>query len=175
MDIVPCQYVLRDKKAWYNSQKLETKHCVKSIYIWSFSDPYSFAFGPEKFGIRTAFMRWNLCHRAENYSGSITTTNKKSLLLEQDTVGVTEKKECVERCFCRKKVIESWKVDRMILGHSSFEFLANEISSSKEELFHSIKGNIKYEKTYRKLTRERFHGIANFYLYRNFEISNWNC
>ena len=54
----------------------------------------------------------------------------------------------------------------------SLESLANEISCSKEELFQSIKGNIKHEKTYSELTRERCYNIVNFYLDRNFEISN---
>ena len=62
------------------------------------------------------------------------------------------------------------KSPQIVTRQSSLESLANEISCSKEKLFQSIKGNIKHEK--HELTRERCYNIVNFYLDRNFEISN---
>ena len=63
--------------------------------------------------------------------------NEKSVLLQQDIVGLTEKKECY---FFKEEKIESDEVHR-ITRQRKFEPMANYILYSKGEPSHSVKEN----------------------------------
>ena len=62
---------------------------------------------------------------------SINIINEKSILLELDTVVLTEKKECF---FRKNGKIETSRAHRILIRQRNFESLANKILIPKEDL-----------------------------------------
>ena len=62
--------------------------------------------------------------------------------MEQDTIGLTEKKECL---LCKKGEIETYRAHRILIKQSNFKSLANEILLSKEDLPQSVSENMRHE------------------------------
>ena len=92
----------------------------------------------------------------KNYLDSINIINEKSILLEEDTVGLTEKKEWL---FCKKGKIKTYRAHRILIRQRNFESLANEILFLKEDLPQSVKENMRHEKAYNEIARERYHSV----------------
>ena len=92
---------------------------------------------------------WQLNSNEKNYLDSINIINEKSILLEQDTVGLTEKKECF--FFVKKGKIETCRTHIILVRQCNFESLANKILFSKEDLPQSVKENMRHKKTYNGL------------------------
>ena len=67
---------------------------------------------------------------------------EKSILLEQDTIGLPEKKECL---LYKKGEIETYRAHRILIKQSNFKSLANEILLSKEDLPQSVSENMRHE------------------------------
>ena len=74
---------------------------------------------------------WQLNSSEKNYLDSINIINEKSILLELDTVVLTEKKECF---FRKNGKIETWRAHRILIRQRNFESLANKILFPKEDL-----------------------------------------
>ena len=64
--------------------------------------------------------------------------------MEQDTVGLTKKKEWL---FCKKGKKETYRAHRILTRQHNSEPLAEEILFSKEDLPQLLKENMKHEKT----------------------------
>ena len=69
---------------------------------------------------------------------SIDIINEKSVLVEQNTVGLTEKKEC----FFVKKA-KSYRAHITLIRQRNFESLANETLFSEKDLPQSVKEKMK--------------------------------
>ena len=74
---------------------------------------------------------WQLNSSEKNHLDSINIINEKSILLEKDSVGLTEKKEWF---FCKKGKIETYRARRILIRQRNFESFSNEILLSKEDL-----------------------------------------
>ena len=70
---------------------------------------------------------WQLNSSEKNCLDSIDIINEKSILVEQNTVGLTEKKEC----FFVKKA-KSYRAHITLIRQRNFESLANEILFSEK-------------------------------------------
>ena len=95
---------------------------------------------------------------------SVNIINEKTILQEQDTVGLTEKKDWF---FCKNGKIETCRAHRILIRQRNFESLANEILFSKEGLPQLVKENTRHEKAYNEIARERYHNVMRFYLNRD--------
>ena len=78
---------------------------------------------------------WQLNSSKKKYLDSINIINEKSILVEQNTVGLTEKKEWL---FCQKGKIKTYRAHRILTSYRNFEFLADEILFSKKDLPHNM-------------------------------------
>ena len=85
---------------------------------------------------------------------SINIINKKSILLEQGNFGLKKKKELV-LFLLLKREIETYKAHTILIRERNFESLANEVSFSKEDLPQSLKENMRHEKAYNEISREK--------------------
>ena len=99
---------------------------------------------------------------------SINIINEKSILLEQDIVELTEKKRMV--FFVKKEKIETCRAHRILIRQRNFESLANEILLPKKDLHQSVKENMRHEKAYNEIARERYHNVTGFYLNRDVQL-----
>ena len=106
---------------------------------------------------------WQLDSREKNYLDSINIINEKSILLEQENFGLTEKKEWF---FVIKGGIETCRAHRILIRQRNFDSLANKILFLKEDLPQSVKENMRHEKAY-EIARERYHNVMCFYLNRD--------
>ena len=66
--------------------------------------------------------------------------------------------------------IETRTAHRILIRQLNFESLANEILFSKEDLPQSVKENMRHEKAYNEIARERYHNVMCFYLYRDVQL-----
>ena len=91
---------------------------------------------------------------------SINIVNEKSVLLEQDTVRLTEKKEWL---FCKIANINSYRAHRILIKQHNLESLANDRPQS-------VKANMRNKKAYNEIARERYHSVMCFYLNRDVQL-----
>ena len=66
---------------------------------------------------------WQLNLSEKNYLNIINIINEKSISLEQETVGITEKKEWI---FCKRWKMETYRAHRILISQRNFESLAND-------------------------------------------------
>ena len=57
-----------------------------------------------------------------------------------------------------------------LIRQCNFESLANEILFSKEDLPQSVKENMRHEKAYNEIARERYYNVMCFYLNRDVQL-----
>ena len=67
---------------------------------------------------------------------------------KKNAVGLPEKKEWI---FCKKRKIEIYRTHRILIRQRNFESLAD------------VKENMKHEKAYNEIARERYHNVMYFY------------
>ena len=78
--------------------------------------------------------------------------------------------------FIRNFLLIYWYLKAMFHEYSTNiylavgKFLASEILFSKEYLSQSVKVNMKYEKAYNEIARERYHNVMCFYLNRDMQL-----
>ena len=97
---------------------------------------------------------------------SINTINEKSILQEQNAVGLTEKKEWF---LCKKEKIKIYRGHRILIRQRHFESLANEILFSKD-LPQSAKENMRHEKVYNEIAGGRYYNVMGFYLNHDVQL-----
>ena len=131
-------------------------------------------------GLAKIFYRWKVpknwqLHSIEkNYLDSINIVNEKSVLLEQDTVRLTEKKEWL---FCKIANINTYRAHRILIKQHNLESLANDRPQSVKANMRNKKAyneidcsrkipqrNVFLSKPWRAVTRAWFYNSASFVL-----------